>query len=360
MLLLASATHVCAGSDTTRGGRLWGEIVFFDRHVDAQIQTTLLPAVHLEPRTGAHATTQDGEGISIPFEFPTASDNGTPVPHMPADLHGPTVGPVNSTRLWLVGGTIAAVNAGIMYYYFTTFYSPRESDRTKWHTFNDWYNADLNVDKLGHMWGTQVYSNTAYHIFRWTNMSETASMWWASSLALVLQCEMEMTDAYYKLWGWSWWDVGANAVGAFWPTLQRSVPELQTVNLKMSYRPSQLITKRWVNYVLKDYDGFTYWLAFSVEDLLPRAFKPWWPDWLGIAVGYGAANTVYAKGAYNTDKNNRGLGDQEWYIALDYDLRKLPGDTPFLKFLKEQFNMFHLPSPAVRIAPSAVWFGLFF
>lgn len=275
-------------------------------------------------------------------------------------VHGPTIGGVNTTRAWIVGGIMGASNVGIMYYYYTTFYTPRESERSKWHTFNDWYNADLNVDKLGHVWGAQAYTNTLYHIFRWANLGTTSSMLWSSSLAWLYQLEMEMTDAYYKRWGFSWWDVGANTVGSVWPNLQRAVPALQSVNLKMSYRPSRLITEKWVDYVLKDYDGFTYWLAFSVEDFLPRALKPYWPDWLGIAVGYGAANTVIARNTYNSNAQNKGLGDQEWYIALDYDLRKLPGDTPFLRFLKEELNLIHWPSPAIRISPGMIWYGLFF
>ncbi len=279
---------------------------------------------------------------------------------MPDEVHGPTSGPIDPARLWLVAGTMFTGNAAIMWYYFTTFYSPRESERSKWHAFDDWYNADLNVDKIGHVWGTQAYANTLYHIFRWTNMREEPAMWWSSSLAFFFQLQMEMTDAFYKSWGWSWWDVAANAVGAVYPNLQRAWPPLRSVSVKMSYWPSRLITERWVNYVLKDYDGFTYWLAFTVEDFLPKKLRRFWPDWLGVAVGYGAANTVIGRNHYNTDRNNIGLGDQEWYIALDYDLRRLPGDTPFLKFLKEQLNLIHFPSPAIRFTPTAVYYGLYF
>ncbi|MDH7514558.1 MAG: DUF2279 domain-containing protein [Bacteroidota bacterium] len=283
-----------------------------------------------------------------------------PTGTIPDDLHGPTIGPIKKGRIYLVGGAMLAGNTAIMYYYYKTFYSPRQSERSSWHVFNDWYNADLNVDKIGHIWGTQAYANTLYHLFRWTNMREEPAMWWSSGLALFFQTEMEMTDAFYKAWGWSWWDVGANVIGAAYPNLQRAWPPLSSVCLKMSYRPSRLITQKWVDYVLKDYDGFTFWLALTVEDVLPAGLKRFWPDWLGIAVGYGAANTVIAKNTYNTDRNNIGLGDQEWYIALDYDLRRLPGDSPLLKFLKEELNLLHFPSPAIRITPSAVFYGFFF
>lgn len=279
---------------------------------------------------------------------------------LPDYVHGETTGEINTTRLWIVGGTMVLVDVGVMWYYFETFYSPRESERSKWHTFNDWYNSDLNVDKLGHVWGSQAYTNSLYHIFRWTNMSEASSMWWSSGVSLFLQAQMEMTDAFYRRWGWSWWDTGANTLGAVWPNLQRVWEPLQSINLKMSYWPSRAMKNGWVDYVLKDYDGFTYWLAFTVEDFLPQSLKPYWPDWLGVAVGFGADRTFIGKNAYNTDRNNKGLGDQEWYIALDYDLRKLPGDTPFLRFLKEQLNLIHWPSPAIRFTPTSIYYGLYF
>ena len=267
---------------------------------------------------------------------------------------------IHSTRLWLVGGTMAAANIGIMWYYYETFYSPRESDRSSWHTYNDWYNVDMNVDKLGHIWGSQAYTNTLYYLFRWTNMSENSSMYWSSGLSFLYQLEMEMTDAFYKKWGFSWWDLGANAFGAVLPNLQRTFKPLQSFNLKMSYHPSPALRNGWYDYVLKDYEGFTYWLAVSVHDLLPVAWKKYWLPWLGIAVGYGATNSIFGRNKYASTADGKGAGDQEWYIALDYDLRKLPGDSPFLKFLKEELNLIHFPAPTIRFTPSAIYYGLYF
>ncbi|MBR9977361.1 MAG: hypothetical protein KFH87_04675, partial [Bacteroidetes bacterium] len=73
----------------------------------------------------------------------------------------------------------------------------------------------------------------------------------------------------------------------------------------------------------------------------------------------GADNTMLGKNIYNS-VDGVGQGDQEWYISLDYDLRKLPGDTKFLRWLKESLNIFHLPAPAIRITPTTVYYGLFF
>jgi hypothetical protein len=267
---------------------------------------------------------------------------------------------VDPTRLWLVAGTLLAANTAIMVYYFATFYNDEYAKRGAFHTFDDWYNADLNIDKLGHIWGSQTYTRLLYRIFRWTGMRETSAMYWSAGGSMLFQLEMEITDGLYEKWGFSWWDMAANTVGAVWPHVQRMVPELQAVNLKMSYRPSDAVKNGWVQHdYLRDYDGFTYWLALSVEDVLPQSLKPWWPDWLGIAVGYGGNRTMLGKNVFNS-QDGRGQGEQEWYIALDYDLRKLPGDGAFVRFLKEELNLFHFPSPALRFAPGAIWYGLYF
>ena len=283
---------------------------------------------------------------SLAFQRTSPPDSAEPGPH--------------AGRLWLVGGTMAAGNIGIMGYYFATFYNDDYNQRAPFHTFNDWYNADVNVDKLGHIWGSQTYTHALYHLFRWTGMREAPSMYWSSGLSLLYQFEMEVVDGLYAKWGFSWWDMAANAVGAAWPNVQRVYPFLQVVDLKMSYHPSAAVKSGWVEHdYLRDYDGFTYWLALNVHDVLPATLRDYWPRWLGIALGYGANRTLLGKNVYNSI-DGVGQGEQEWYLALDFNARALPGDTPFLRFLRESLNLFHHPMPAVRISPEAIWYGLYF
>jgi hypothetical protein len=268
---------------------------------------------------------------------------------------------LNRTRLWLITGTLAAANAGIMVYYFSTFYQSHVAERSSFHSFNDWYNSDLNIDKCGHIWGTQAYERTLFRMFRWTNISEDAAMIWSGSVAWLFQLQMEITDGFYRQWGFSWSDMGANTFGALYPIVQRKIPFFRSVNFKMSYHPSYAVKQDWVEHsYLRDYDGFTYWLSFSIHDFLPEAVSKYYPAWLCLAVGYGGENTMLGKNHYNSGPGNKGLGNQEWYLALDIDLRKLPGDTPFLRALKEDLNVTHLPLPAVRFTPGTIWYGFYF
>jgi len=85
------------------------------------------------------------------------------------------------------------------------------------------------------------------------------------------------------------------------------------------------------------------------------------PDWLNLAVGYGGDKLVWPNG-HLRQINNEGIGEQEWYIALDYDLLKIfkPKKDSFWYILLEQLDGIHFPAPAIRIKPSAIYYGIFF
>lgn len=263
-------------------------------------------------------------------------------------------------RQWWLGSGFVLADAGAMALYFTTYYAENSDKRSSWHVFGDWYNTDMNVDKLGHLYATQIYSNSLYHAFRWARVTETTAMIWSGSLAFLIQLEMEITDGFYRNWGFSWWDIGANAVGAAYPHLQRLSPVAHAVTLKASYHPSRILVNRWSTNPIADYDGFTYWLCFNPHGILPKSWQEWWPSWLAVAVGYGAENTMLGKGIYHSDQDNHGLGTQEWYLGLDLDIRQWKSDIPFLQLILETLHYIRLPLPAIRIRPGVVWYGLYF
>ena len=73
------------------------------------------------------------------------------------------------------------------------------------------------------------------------------------------------------------------------------------------------------------------------------------PNWINLAFGFGLDDTQYL--------NSRGTkmgGNQEFYIAIDYDsdyiLRKW--NTPMAKKIKFILKYYKLPSPTIKITPS--------
>lgn len=263
-------------------------------------------------------------------------------------------------RRWLLGGTIAAANTTAMVFYFSTYYKENSAHRSPWHSFNDWYNTDMNVDKLGHVYMSQTYSNGLYHLLTWAQVRETPAMIWSASIAFLFQLEMEITDGFYRNWGFSWWDIAANAVGSIYPHVQRRSAIAQAISLKASYHPSRILRERWSRNPIADYDGVTYWLSINPSRLLSRDGHSWWPRWLAVAVGYGAQNTMLGKGVYNSDEDNKGLGTQEWYVGVDLDFRHLRSNSHWIQMILDFLTTIRLPLPTVRVSPGTVWYGVYF
>ena len=54
-------------------------------------------------------------------------------------------------------------------------------------------------------------------------------------------------------------------------------------------------------------------------------------------------------------------GNNEWYIALDYDIPKIlrKWDSPIGRKVKYWLNYIHFPAPTIRIVPKVEFFTLF-
>jgi hypothetical protein len=261
-------------------------------------------------------------------------------------------------RALILAGGLAALDAGLWFYNSQVWY---DHPTTKFHTFNDWYNSKLNVDKLGHIHMATVYTKMLKPAFEWAGFNRNDSYLYSSLTAWLFQLQMEIYDSFFAEWGFSWWDIASNTAGSFYPYLQQIYPPLKIVNLKYSYHPSNAYKDKSFTHFIADYEGTTYWLTLDLNEILPKQLDNLWPDWLNIAIGYGGENLVNQFGA-NEDINRRGLGKEEWYLAFDYNLIKIfnPDENTFLYQLLDFLNLFHLPSPTVRFSPSAIYYGIYF
>ncbi len=269
---------------------------------------------------------------------------------------------ISLSRTLISGGAVAAFNTAAWSFYLNTWYD-RTSDKFQFR--DDWYDHSLNVDKLGHFWTTSMLHKIVYKLSRWSNFSETQSLWIATGLAWLQMLPIEIKDGYFVTYGFAWTDLAANTLGAVYPTLQKIYPALEPFNLKMSMHitPNYNDDKYYqIRNPVDDYEGRTFWLSIDVNSLLPESADPYWPDWLNLAVGYGGSDMFTERGNWNIDKNRKGLGNQEWYLALDYDLLKIfnPEKDTFFYTLLDFINMIHLPAPTIRFTPTAVFYGVYF
>jgi len=265
-------------------------------------------------------------------ESPGNSDSGQTTP-------GATAVPVDSVslpRIALVSGTIAA---GFVYGHLLSTNLWWKGEPSPFHVDweHDWRYA-LGADKLGHAFFPYAASRLLAQSFEWCGYSRATSQWIGSGVALTYQTYTEIRDGFSAAWGFSWGDVGANLVGAAIPILQEGIPSLRLYQFKTSYHPSARFRAGSHAAIIDDYESTYHWLSFDVGGLLPDTWDVAWPRWLNLAVGHSVK-----------DLDDFGGGRHEIFLALDWNLEGLPGDGPFWNALKRTLNVYHFPSPALRI-----------
>jgi hypothetical protein len=257
---------------------------------------------------------------------------------------------INYGRLAIIGGGLLTIGVVHQFYVQNAWW---KDYRGPFHFREDLHYA-RNVDKVGHFYAGMLTSYLGGKAMAWSGFREEKALWYGAGLGTLFELYVEIQDGFSTLWGFDRVDFAADVAGAMFPVAKHYVPFLQNVDMKFSYLPSHAEPPRGGQFqnqkrlVVDDYEGQRFWLCFKVGHMLPDPLRSVWPDFLGIALGMGVR-----------DLENNG-GQLEWYIALDYDLTKLPGDSGFLKALKEGLNLIHLPSPAIRFSPSVILYGLYF
>jgi hypothetical protein len=257
----------------------------------------------------------------------------------------------NYTRLALVGGALVGTMAAVHIYQQNGWW---KDNRAPFH-FKEDLVYGLNVDKIGHFYGADVIAYLVRKSLLWASLSDNQALWIGAGGGLLMQTYTEVEDGF-SAWGFDRVDWLSDIGGALWAPAQHYLPALRTINLKMSYHPSDLLGnpggigfKGQKHIIIDDYEGQTFWFSLKVEDILPRSLRSAWPDFLCIAFGYAARGVA-------TPNPHR-----IYFLAPDIDLTRLiPQTTTFLKTLGEALNFIHLPLPAVRIYPTTTWFGFYF
>lgn len=256
---------------------------------------------------------------------------------------------VDKGRLAIIGGTMIAAMGTIAIYQSNGYW---KDNRAPFH-FREDLSYSLWVDKVAHFWDTALLGIILAKSFEWAGMDEGEAVWWGAGSSLLFNTYTEVQDGL-SLWGFDRVDWLADVGGAGWLVGKHYWPAMEPFDLKWSYIPSQNLDKAGAfagqrHLIFDDYEGFTFWLSIKVNSLLPENAKPYWPDFLAIAVGYGARDILLDP-------------HQVWYLSFDWDMEKvIPQDTWFLRALSQTLNYIHFPAPAVRIAPGRpIWYGIYF
>ena len=207
----------------------------------------------------------------------------------------------------------------------------------------DWFdNYHRGIDKFGHLYSTSLASQNLYFIARRCGYDNQEASWLAFGSSVTLLGAMEVWDAHFESWGFSVGDFIANVLGAALPVAQQNVSFMKHINYKMSYN---FLAQKSDDPGIHDYEHMTFWLTFNPLGL-SGSKKQGLLSLLNIAVGYGFER-------YTTQK-------QEFYISLDYNLKEVKVNNPYLQQLITVLDRLHYPAPALRLAPGYIGYGLFF
>ncbi len=262
-----------------------------------------------------------------------------------------------------VGITAGALTAGIVALHIYQNNAWWANERTKFHVIEDAdYQADF--DKLGHTFGgyySSFFFDQAYH---WAGLDSSQSALFGALSGALFEYYVEIEDGFASGWGFSRGDAKSDIAGATFYLLNQRVPILQNFRYKWFYTPTNKLIKdqpdiqgQTVN-AIEDYGGQTYYLTADIHGLLPESLKPYWPQWINLALaisGYDINSVDLTSG------NPFDLRRKAWYLSLDYDLDKIipPSSSGFLNFILHALGYWHFPAPAWRFYPSSAFYLTF-
>jgi len=258
--------------------------------------------------------------------------------------------PINGNQLGAVRASVATAfvggNAYLYHYFKKAWWSGERSDGFFWNA--DWDMAFRDQDKFGHMLGGYHLTRIGYAGLRTACVSKQKALIASAIYAALFQLQIEIFDARFVKYGFSYPDIIANTVGQGFAVAQVLSPRLEAIRPTFSYRKTRALKNRVVDSELRpsiDYAGQTYWFSTDVNRLLPDGAKQYWPSFIRLSAGHSITDWIDESGT-----NTR--GKRKILLSLDLDPEKLPGNAPIWRTIKNTLSYYRFPAPALQITPS--------
>lgn len=240
-------------------------------------------------------------------------------------------------------GTLALVGLNQLWY--------ADYPRSKFQTIND-ANEWLQMDKLGHVFSSYQLGKVGADVLKWSGVRKKDQLIYGATLGFTFLTAVEVLDGFSTEWGFSWSDMAANAAGTGLYIGQELLWQEQRILFKYSFHQTKYATQRpetlgdgFLEEILKDYNGQTYWLSANMNAFFKSSKLP---KWLNLAFGYGADGMLTGR---DETVNNLFISQnrqRQYYLSLDVDLSKIKTNSRLLRSLFDVFNMIKVPFPTLE------------
>ncbi|HLV41278.1 MAG TPA: DUF2279 domain-containing protein [Brumimicrobium sp.] len=260
----------------------------------------------------------------------------------------------NKKRTAWTSGTIAGGWLGSTLALKSIWY--KDSWTNEFHLFDDsrqW----LGMDKAGHFYTGHMITKNISSVYRWAGLNRKQSLLVGSSVAFGYLASIELLDGFSDEWGFSWSDVGANALGVAWYAWQELLWEEQRFKLKFSahlspyaqYRPN-VLGNSFAERILKDYNGQTYWISISPGQFFSTSSS--FPKWLSFSIGYSVDEKLHGDlNVYSFVDSETGFktftAKSQYVFSLDIDFEQFNPKRKWVATVFKLINHIKVPFPAL-------------
>ena len=240
----------------------------------------------------------------------------------------------------------------------------KDFPKTSFHTFDDskeWQ----QMDKMGHLYGAWQFGRFAGDLYEWSGLDHKKASLIGAGFSFGYMTTFEFLDATNAQWGFSWADMGFNALGTATYWGQEYFFNEQFAHFKFSYRDSELAQYRpeilgssFSSRMLKDYNGQTYWMSFNPVYWFKKESKI--PKWINLSLGYSINHQLVGNGGtYVITNGNTQLSFtpyREYYLSLDINFEAIETNSRLLKLVFRGLNFIKLPFPALEFSQGKLGF----
>lgn len=239
----------------------------------------------------------------------------------------------------------------------------QDFDRSKFHTIND-NDEWLQMDKIGHVFSAYQLSRFCATTLKWSGVSKKNQMIYGSTLGLGFLTAVEVFDGFSKEWGFSWGDIVANTSGTALYLGQELLWDEQRIALKFSFHQTKFANQHpeklgngFLEEVIKDYNGQTYWLSANIHSFFKESN---FPKLLNIAVGYGADGMLAGLNEVSDGMITNRDRSRQYYLSLDVNLKNIETNSKVLSTFFDVFNTIKIPFPSLEFSKKRCVFHLFY